>query len=145
MSPPQRLNWAEKEPVIFFPLFEPILFVVLSNFKFWWATFCTFYVIFKWPPKLARVSSNGLKMSRQPLFFILTSFYSMCHTMHFLCYFEMSPQNCSSELQWAEYEQVIFFPLFDPILFIVQSNYQFWCATLYTFNEFLNWALKLLN
>ena len=51
-----------------------------------------------------------------------------------------APQNDSIELNWAENKPVIFFPLFDPILFIVQSNYQFWCATLRTLYEIFKWA-----
>ena len=38
--------------------------------------------------------------------------------------FKWAPQNNSIELKWAENEPVIFFPLIDPILFMVQSNYQ---------------------
>ena len=30
MSSPKRLNWAENKPVIFFPLFDPILFIVIA-------------------------------------------------------------------------------------------------------------------
>ena len=65
----------------------------------------------------------------------------MCHTIHFQRIFQMSSIG-SIELYWAENEPVTFLPNFDPILFMVQSNYQFWCATLYTFNEFLKWAPK---
>ena len=66
----------------------------------------------------------------------------MCHSIHFQWIFQMSSQNGSIELYWAENEPVTFLPHFYPILFIVQSNYQFWCATLYTFNEFFKWAPK---
>ena len=56
--------------------------------------------------------------------------------------FKMSSQIGSIELIWAEIEPVTFFPHFDPISFIVQSNYQFWCATLWTLNEIFKWAPK---
>ena len=48
-------------------------------------------------------------------------------------------EDSSSRMSW---KCARIFPHYDPMLFIVQSNYQFWCATLYTFNEFFKWAPK---
>ena len=87
-----------------------------------------------------RTGSHLAQVSRLRAHFKIS--IMMGYTMHFLWHFEMSHRNGSIELQWAENEQVIFYPSFDPISFIVQSNYQFWFATLRTLYKIFKWAPK---
>ena len=110
------------------------------------------FVYVKWEI-LIEPSTNGsreLKVSSYNFFHFWPHFIDCPWKRSILIYhnhiqyenFKMSSQIGSIELIWAEIEPVTFFPHFDPILFIVQSNYQFWCATLWTLNEIFKWAPK---